>query len=516
MRATLVALLLAGSVSAEESLDAALLRLRTAPPAQTEKAVAAVVALKPERAAVLTRLKKPFEVESAHQGWKILDATDEKGVKRPFEVYIPKSIAGKTDPVPLLVSMHGGVSRAAFPPSPGQRGMGAAWVASAEEHEFVVACPAGRGDCTWWSDAGVAHVRAVIREVKRIAPIDDDAVVGTGFSDGGSGCFYLAMAAPDPFAAFLPMNGHPAVASGASGKVLYLENMARTPQFCAMTQDDSLYPAVSVLPHLNAAIATGAKLHVVSYPRGGHRPVYFEEQRGAFVRFVADTPRDPHPRAIRWKCASPELGRVAWVELLELGAAEGEAPHPDPVNVLSRPGRVRIGVGVDQTFEGDGVRISSVSKDSLASKIDMKVGDVLVGMDGKGIGGMADLRRLLGGKKYGDGVTFRVRRGDAEIKKEGAFPAFVARPVYRRDKPAASFELQSEGNRIVVRSHNVRRIKLLLPDELFGDGEIALAVNGNRVAPELRVLPLREILTRYAREADSGRVFPREAIVKVP
>ena len=517
MRTTLAALLLVlGPASAEDALDAALFKLRTVSPADTDAAVAAILQAKPDRAAVIARLKQPFGVASAEAGWRSMTATDDRGVERPFELYVPQSLVGKVEPVPLVVAMHGGVSRPAFLENPGQRGTASLWVKSADGQGFVLACPAGRADCVWWSDAGVAHVRAVIREAKRHAPIDDDAIFGTGFSDGGSGSFYLAMAAPRPFAGFLPMNGHPAVAASASNKQLYVGNLAALPHFVTMTQDDQLYPAITVIPHLQAALAAGARFHIVSYPRGGHRPVYFEEQRTAFEEFVQGTTREALPRSIAWKCAAPAQGEIAWVEVLKIGESPHDAAASADRNVMSMPGRVRIGINVDQAFEGGGVRIAKVSERTLAATLGLADGDVIVSMDGSAIEGLADLRRALAGKKYGDPVQLVLMRGEEKLEKSGAFPAFVPAPIYRRGNPTAEFKVQVDANRVVIRSRNVRKFRLRLTSEMFGDGAIALAVNGKRVEPTIRELSLEEILRAYAREADGGRVNGREAIVEVP
>ena len=517
MRSILAVLLILAVVArAEDKLEDALSALRAAPADGREAAVQAVLSLKPDRAAVLTALRKPLVAPATQAGWRLLKATDEKGVTRPFEIYIPESLVGTSEPVPLLVHMHGGVSRPAYPALPGQQSSGARWVASADEHGFVIVAPAARADCVWWTAPGAAHVRAVIREAKRLGPIDDNAIVGTGFSDGGSGAYYLAMAEPEPFAAFIPMNGHPSVASGASREQLYLANMVRTPLFVTMTQDDQLYPAASVLPHMRVALAAGVPIHLVSYPRGGHRPVYFDEQRGALVRFLTDTPRDPSPRELQWRCATPRLGRVSWMAIEEIGPSDSDGAAEEDLNVTSTPGRVRIGVGVDREFDGGGVRITTVSKDSLAAKIALQAGDVIVEMDGKKIGGLGDLSALLRKKRLGDQASITVRRGEETLEKKGQFPPFVPRPVYLRKAPTASLALTSEGNRIIVRSRNVRGFRLSLPADLFGDGAVALAVNGKRIQPEMREIPLEEILGRYAREADSGRVYGREAIVKVP
>jgi len=513
MRNALIGLLLAVvPVRADDLLPG----LRTAPSGEVDAVVRAILETRPETAEIVARLSKALPVTVRTTGWSNAEATDEHGVTRPFEYYVPKSIAGKSEPVPLLVHMHGGVARPDWFPNPGQRSTGGMWIESAEAEGFVVAFPSGRNDCMWWSEAGVANVRAVIREVKRHAPIDDDAIVGTGFSDGGSGSYYLAMAEPEPFAAFLPLNGHFEVASGASRENLYLDNLARTPLFIAATQDDPLYPAASLLPHVRAAMEAGASLHVVSYPRGGHRPVYFTEQRAAMTRFIVDTPRNPLPRAIHWRCAKPRLGRVDWLEVTAIGASDADPAAEEDVNVMSTPGRVRIGISLDAAYEGEGVRVDRVTEDSLAAEIGLQSGDVLVAMDKKPIKGFPGLRALLDAKGHGDAFAFTVRSGETTREVEGRFPAFVARPAYARAGLTARIDLESEGNRIDVRCRNVREFRLRLAPALFGDGEIALTVNGKAVAPRIEILPLEAILRGYARDADSGRVFTRVATVVLP
>jgi hypothetical protein len=408
--------------------------------------------------------------------------------------------------------MHGGVSRPDYVRAEGE--IGTMWIESADETPFIVAVPLARKDCTWWSEAGVGHVRAVIRETKRRAAVDDDAIVGTGFSDGGSGCYHLAMVAPDPFAAFLPMNGHPGVSAFASGKQVYLRNMQRTPQFVAMTQDDQLYPATSVMPHLDLAMKAGASIRLVSYESGGHRPVYFADQQTAFVRFLTDTPRDPHPQEIDWWCAEP--CRVAWIEILELGAAAGDAEAlPDP-NVMSTPGRVRLGFNVDRAHEGPGVLVASVIEDTTAKKIGLLAGDVLVRLDETAVGTLQDLIAALGKKQYGQPVKVVVRREQKEVTLAGRIPPFQARPSYARKNPTARLSLRAEGNRIEITSRHVRRFRLHLTPSLFEAGPVEVIVNGRQAESVIEPAPLPDLLRRYAAGADSGRVFTRVLQVSLP
>jgi len=513
MRTAWIWLLLGGAVAAADDLDEALAALRTAARADYGARVQAVLDLKPEAAEVARRLEKgPKVTTTLEAGWHSLEAEDEQGERRPFQLYVPAAAVGKTEPLPLLIYLHGGVSRPEYVEAEGR--VGELWVESADEASFAVASPLGRADCTWWSEAGVRHIRAVIREMKRRMAVDDDAIVGTGFSDGGSGCFHLAMFAPDPFAAFLPMNGFPAVSASASGKQIYLRNMQRTPQFVAMTQDDQLYPATRVMPHLDPAMRAGASIRLVSYESGGHRPVYFADQRTAFVRFITDTPRDPHPQEIHWWCAEP--CRVAWIEILELGAVAGDAEALPDLNPLRTPGRVRLGFNVDRAHEGPGVLVANVLEDTTAKRIGLLAGDLVVQLDETTIGALPDLIAALGRKRYGEPVQVVVRRGETDVTLTGRIPPFETVPWYVRKDPTARFSLRAEGNRIEITSRHVRRFRLHLAPGLFEAGPVEVRVNGRRVEAVLEAVSLPALLRDYAALADSGRLFTRVLQVSLP
>lgn len=58
-----------------------------------------------------------------------------------------------------------------------------------------------------------------------------------------------------------------------------------------------------------------------------------------------------------------------------------------------------------------GVLVSSVADDSPAEKAGVKVGDIIVGVDGKDVESSTDLRRALREKKEGDTVRLDVLRG---------------------------------------------------------------------------------------------------------
>jgi len=496
--------LAASALRADETgLDRALRALRTAPASGREKAVRAVLTLDPPRAELVRRLREPVPVEPIGAGWHLLAATDAHGVRRPFHLYVPAGLRADA-PAPLLVHLHGGVSRPDFGMQPRGVGYGRLWTPLADEHGFVVAYPCARRDCMWWTDAGVAHVRAVVRETKRLVPIDDDAVFGTGFSDGASGCYHLALAAPDPFAGFLPMNGHPAVPANLSGRQLYLRNLQNVPLFVASTSDDPLYPAATVLDHLVPAMKAGAPVRLVNWERGSHTPAYFEEEGDSFVAFLQEKLRDGDAFTIDWRCADPATGRCRWVEVLAVdgGVSGGLEEQPD-LNVMSTPGRVRLGVTVDRAFPGPGVRVTGVTEDSTAAGAGLRPDDVVLILDGAAIGGLRDLVAALGRARHGDAVTLTVARGDETLQLAGRFAPFESEPYYRRDEPTARVRVIREGGVVRVAARHVARLRLWLHEKI--------EVEGPHVVVTERAL--EDIVRDYARDADRGAVYTAVATV---
>ncbi len=518
-RSFIAALALSAIVSpalAEDSLAEALARLRASGPEGRAAAIADVMGFEPSATAIAEALDGGLPPPEVTAGWSVRSAVDTEGVARPYHLYVPELAIDDEVPVPLLVDMHGGVNRPEFIDAERFARSRGAWTETADEFGFVVALPLGRRDCAWWSDAGVRHVRATIRDAKRFAPIDDDRIIGTGFSDGGSGSYYLAMAAPDPFAAFMPMNGHPAIAVMASRKQLYLQNAARVPLFVAMTQDDQLYAGKTVLPHVQKLFDLDAPVHLVSYPFGGHSPSYADDQQMAFANFIMTAERGPSA-SVEWWTATPELGRAAWLEVLELGSGVGESELPDDVNVMSRPGRVRLGFSVDTTFKGAGVKVQGVKDGSLGEEMGLTAGDVIVMIDGVSIPNYPVLRGALGAKSHGEGIAVGVAREEPATLK-ARIPAFTPRPIYGRDAPTAWTRVARDGLRFSVETHGVRRLRLHLSPQDVGDAAtVSVTLNGSTTPLTLKVrADVPALVAHYARDADARLLFASFVDVEVP
>ncbi len=506
--------LIALAIDETDPLETAVNDLFTARGDQaTQAAITSILALDPERGALADLLRKgPAYVQPESSGWSIRTVAYPDGVERPFHVYVPEKYRAGA-PMPVLIHMHGGISRAELIPEEGMIGYRDWWTEQADEWGFMVVFPLGQRGSEWWTENGAGGVHRILSELKRDLNVDENRVFATGFSDGGSGAFYFAMTHPTFFAAFIPLNGHPAVASGASGRQLYLVNMRNRPLYIVNTQEDSLYPTVAVLPYLEEMIRAGAQLRFTTYPGIGHSPDYRDEQNPLIARFMADTARSPLPSAITWETADVEVGRAAWLTVLELGETPG-APGFEDHNLMLPEGRVRIGVQIDMEFTGRGTRVNMVVEGSVAAVAGMAVGDVIVGIDDVEIVGMADLRAALGAKRAGEQVRIRFLRGEEERLGEGQFPPYVPKPTFVRDKPSGRIELTVSGNHVEVARSGVRRFALDISPDLFDlEREIVVTVNGREVLRR-RVEPDLDFLLRsFARDRDRSMLFAARVVI---
>jgi dienelactone hydrolase len=161
---------------------------------------------------------------------------------------------------PLRVSLHGGAGRE--PPGPDDPPARPLNNRIASDGEIVLH-PRAWFDSAWWTPSQLENLTKLIDRVKHDYNVDESRVYLTGISDGGTGVYNLAMRYATPWAACIPLNGHPSVIAnpdtGADGQ-LYSGNLVNCPLRIVNGGRDRLYPAASVAPIIEMFKRTGATL----------------------------------------------------------------------------------------------------------------------------------------------------------------------------------------------------------------------------------------------------------------
>ena len=243
---------------------------------------------------------------------------------------------------PLRVSLHGGVGRQA----PGSGDSPARPLANripgAGE---IVLHPRAWSESAWWTPNQIDNLAHLLDRVKRDYHVDDSRVYVTGISDGGTGVYFLAMRWATPWAACVPLNGHPSVianpATGADGQ-LYAGNLVNCPLRIVNGGRDPLYPAASVAPIIEMFKRTGAPLEFQVYPDAGHDVSWWPQERPRYDAFLAAHRRVAHPETISWETERTDrYNRFRWVVIDRLGRRGSDVALDDvnsfsPVPVMER------------------------------------------------------------------------------------------------------------------------------------------------------------------------------------
>jgi len=508
----------AGARAGEETptLEEAVAHFLDAPDTATaEEWIADLLLQDPQVAEVERLLAKgrdyPADVAT---GWLQRGTFCTDGVRRNVLLYVPEDYDA-TKRYRLVVDLHGGVSRPEMLSFEELEQMKFFWGAHAKEHGYLLAIPTGQVGAEWWTPVGARNVLDTIQRIRHEYNVDENLVVAVGFSDGASGSFYLALTHPTPFAAFVPLNGHLAVTQ-AGGLQTHLLNLRNKPLYVVNTENDSLYPSASVKPIIEALEPLGVDLVWRDIPEYTHNPMYVPSERPAIWSWLLEHPRNPHPKAVTWQGAAGMTARVHWLEVEDARDVSNDVDFPDPNPAVSR-GRVLLGVTVDQTFPGPGVRITSVSDGSPAAAVGLEEGDVLLGLDDTDLEGLQELRRALGGKDFGDAFTLRYRRGDETRTAEGRFPEDRPEPVFRRTMPWGAVEATYADNAFDVRVESVAAFDLLLSAAMVDfERPVKVTVNG-KVVYDARVEPdLAFLLGQAARDRDRTTLYRARLPISVP
>lgn len=419
----------------------------------------------------------------------------------PYTLDVPASY----DPAKryqVRVQLHGGVGR----PDPGARGDGSIGSLAGAEQIYVL--PQAWAEAPWWAPPQDENLPALLDHVKRLYNVDENRVVLSGVSDGGTGAFYVAMRDTTPYASFLPLNGFIMVLRngdlGIDG-ALFPHNLTNKPFFAVNGGRDPLYPASRVEPILTQFAKNGLTLVYRPQPEAGHNTAWWPAVRDELEGFVRDHPREPHPARLTWETDSTTArNRAHWLVIDRLAPAGAADPLPD-INAFSTGESVSFGT---RTV---GMRVTQVASGSNAQKIGLLPGDVVTRVNGRDLPQGLDLEEFLGISTPGDALTLSVRRADRTIELSGTYaPTAMPRvsPLFASPKPSGRVDLVRDGNTVRATTRGVGAFTLLLSPDVFDFAKpISVVADGRTVFTGVVKPSLETLMTWAARDNDRTMLY---------
>jgi hypothetical protein len=413
----------------------------------------------------------------------------------------------------VRVQLHGGVT-GRQDGSAGGRGAGSIGALAGAEQIYVL--PLAWNDAPWWGDKQLANLRAILDSLKRTYNIDENRVVLSGVSDGGTAAYYVAMHETTPFASFLPLNGAILVLAndslGIAGELLP-NNLLNKPLFVVNGWKDPLYPPGLVEPYVEHLQRGGVDLTYLPQPDGVHNTAWWPAVRDSFEGFVRDHPRNPYPAKLTWETDGIETSRRAhWLVIDELSPQETREPLPDLNRFVPAP-MAGFGIRADKT------KVISVLPASSASTFELQPGDVVTAVNGRAIPAGQTLLQFLETVPRDAFMTLTVLRGDQRLELRGYFSPGAAAPrrMFSRAAPTGRVDLVRDGNTVQATTRGVSAFTLLLSPDVFDFAKPVTIVADGRTVFQAPVKKSLETAMKWAaRDNDRTMLFLAEVTVKLP
>src|SRR5262245_43584686 len=444
--------------------------------------------------------------------------TNRTGGPGSIEHHFALNIPANYDPAKkyqVRFQLHGGVGgRQSNVPPENAGGVGA--LEGPEDLAQIYIVPFSWNASPWWSADQVVNLRGILDIAKRRYNIDENRVVVSGVSDGGTGAYYLAMRDTTPYASFLPLNGYWLVLSNSDiqrGGALYPNNMRDKPFFVVNGGRDPLYPTSRVDPTIAHFKQGGVSVDYRPQPEAGHNTRWWPEVRDGFEAFVREHPRRPLPDTLTWEAGDPtQFNRAHWLVITSLWHARGEAASLPDLNEMVDPPAPDFGV------RSVGVRINRVTPGSSADRIGLKAGDAVVRLNGDSVRVRESLDEVFEELTPGSEITLLVARSNAPVELTGRYePKLVPRPprdVFDRTRPSGRVDLTRSGNTVTAVTRGVGGFTLLIsPDQLHFNRSIRIVANGKTVFDRKVQKDLATLMKYAAADDDRTMLFGAEVHV---
>jgi hypothetical protein len=456
------------------------------------------------------RLQRGRAYTAGNSGVVRLENRTSDGVEHFFTVNVPDHY----DPArryQVRIQLHGGVGgRATNAPV----GNGTVALTGAEQIYIV---PYAWADAPWWSPDQVLNLAAIVDQVKRRYNVDENRVVLSGVSDGGTGAYYLAMRETTRFASILPLNAYLMVLAlrDIDDGLIFVNNLRNKPMFAVNGGRDPLYPTRMVEPYIEHMTRGGVNLDYHPQPNAGHNTAWWPEVKDAYETFVHEHPRKPLPDTLTWEMGnSAAFNRAHWLVIDRLGVQKTDAKALADLNDMPMPPSADFGA------RSIGTRINRVTPGSNAERMGLKAGDVLVRLNDGSVAAAADVADALSDTPPGSKIELLVARDNLPVELSGIYqPQVVDSPprhLFARAGATGRVDLTRAGNVVTATSRGVAAFTLLLsPDQFDFAKPVKVVANGRTVFDGKVERNVRTLLKYAASDNDRTMLFGAELHIKL-
>ncbi|MEA2095956.1 MAG: PDZ domain-containing protein, partial [Candidatus Cloacimonadota bacterium] len=371
-------------------------------------------------------------------------------------------------------------------------------------------------ETAWWNLTGINNLKAQIRKLKSQYNIDDNRIYISGFSDGGSGSFHLALNAPDDFAAFYPLNGMISVGSSVTQIPVFLPNFKNRFVYAINTDKDGLYPAKKMRNFIKLSLEANADIFYKEYWGFGHTFEYADKELPKIFENMKNKTRNLFKSEIYWETSMLEYGKCDWLQITAIDTLLTSKEWQKEFNVEIADERVSFGFYNDREYEDYGTRISKIVQGSAADSMGLKENDIIIKMDGIEAENIGELLKLRSQKKRGDKFALTILRADKEIQLSGQFPQVTHYNALNYSKPSGAIKAVCYGNHFDIETSRVSQIALHIHPKMINlKIPVVVTINGKEVFNKIVEIDRDFMIKNFKENLDKKALWVNKIILNV-
>lgn len=379
------------------------------------------------------------------------------GKERPFIIYTPNSVQ-KSESRPLLVYLHGGISSPLLKKDPLAYMQKSKLIALADEGKFHLLFSYGQKGATWFDKVGINMVLSEIKTAEKKRNVNPNKIFLSGFSDGGSGVFYMAMTNPFPFAGFIAMNGSIAVAQKLGGQKLFLENTNTLPMYIVNTTQDMLYPLDQITPTIDYLKKYNQHI-IFKTPKANHEMSYLDAEKADLLTFINANSK-PNFEAISWETSIPNDSSL-WIRNIKIDTLLTAKDWHNPYKLKVFNQKAKFGLKYDYRYRGKGLKVKGFKrKNCTAEKMGIQKDDIILAVEKDTVTSPYTPFMYLARKKAGDATTVTILRNNEEKILTGNFNDGYYYTVFDNTTPTGKIKAVIKKRKLFINTSRIASFEI--------------------------------------------------------